>query len=191
MTIALAFRERCRKTVHDARRLLDYLETRTDIDSDRMYLVGASYGAITGTVALAQDERFKAAALIVGGGNFRLIAQAPEVRRELPDWLLPFAGPLLAALAGVADPVRHAPGTAGRPVIMLNGSNDGVVIPESGEALYAALGEPKEIRWYPIDHPDREADSAKVVEMLNDGLAWFVERDAEILAKRDEEDGAI
>ncbi len=54
--------------------------------------------------------------------------------------------------------------------------------------MYAALGEPKEIRWYPIDHPDREADGAKVIEMLNDGLAWFVARDAEILEKKGEQD---
>lgn len=183
-TIARAFRERCRKTVHDTRRLIDYLETRPDIDPERIYLIGASYGAITGTVAVAQEERIQAAALIVGGADFRLIAQAPEVRRELPGWLLPLAGRLLVLLAGVADPIHHAAGTAGTPVIMLNGANDRVVIPEAGEALFAALGEPKEIRWYPIDHPDREPDGAKVMELLQDGLAWLLARDAEILAQR-------
>lgn len=183
-TIALAFRDRCRRTVHDTRRLIDYLKTRSDIDRDRIYLVGASYGAITGTVVVAQDKRIQAAALIVGGGDFRLIAQAPEVQRELPGWLLPLAGRLLVLVAGVADPVHHAAHTAGIPVIMLNGANDGVVIPEAGEALYAALGEPKEIRWYPIDHPDREPDGAKVIELLEDGLKWFLERDAEIVSQR-------
>ena len=46
----------------------------------------------------------------------------------------------MVVAAGVADPVHHAAQTAGTPVIMLNGSNDGVVTPESGKALYAALG---------------------------------------------------
>ncbi len=178
LRIAAAFRERCWKTVHDTRRLVDYLVTRPDIDANRIYLVGASYGAITGTAVLAQEKRFKAAVLVVGGGNLRLLAKAPEVRRELPGWLLPVAGPLLGFIIGPADPVLHAPGVSGIPVLMQNGSKDGVVIPESGEALFAALGEPKELRWYPINHPDREENGAEVVKMLLDGLDWLRALDA-------------
>lgn len=178
LTTMKAFRDRCYKTVHDTRRLIDYLATRPDIDSKRVYLIGASYGAITGTVVVAQEKRIRAAALVVGGGNFRLLANAPEVRKEMPKWLWPVAGPLMVVAAGVADPIHHAAQTAGTPVIMLNGSNDGVVTPESGKALYAALGEPKEIKWYPVDHPDREPKGEEVIKMLGDGLAWFVEQDA-------------
>lgn len=180
-----AFRDRCYKTVHDTRRLIDYLATRPDIDSKRVYLIGASYGAITGTVVVAQEKRIRAAALVVGGGNFRLLANAPEVRKELPKWLWPVAGPLMVVAAGVADPVHHAAQTAGTPVIMLNGSNDGVVTPESGEALYAALGEPKEIKWYPVDHPDREPNGEEVIKMLGDGLAWFMAQDAPFRSQTD------
>ena len=187
LEISRAFRDRCRKTVHDTQRLIDYLQTRPDIDSERVYLVGASYGAITGTVVIARDKRIRAAALVVGGGNFWLLAKAPEVRRELPQWIWPFAGPLMVFAAGVADPVRHAADTAGTPVLMLNGSNDGVVTPESGEALFAALGEPKEIHWYPVDHPDREPDGEKVIEMLNDGLDWFLKWDAPFRSETGEE----
>ncbi len=178
LRIALAFRERTWKTVHDTRRLIDYLQTRPDIAADRIYLVGASYGAITGTAVLAQEKRIQAAVLVVGGGNLRLLARAPEVRRELPGWLLPLAGGLMQFLIGVADPVRHAPHISGIPVLMQNGSNDGVITPESGEALFAALPEPKEIRWYPIDHPDREEKGEEVIKMLAEGLQWLEEQDA-------------
>jgi dienelactone hydrolase len=178
ITIGRAYRERCWKTVHDTRRLIDYLQTRPDVDRDRIYLIGASYGAITGTAVVAQERRIKAAILVVGGGNCRLIAKAPEVRRELPGWLAPFAGSLLTLVMGPADPILHAPKTAGIPVLMQNGSNDGVVIPEAGNALFAALGEPKEIRWYPIDHPDREKKGEEVIRLLDDGLKWLVEQDA-------------
>lgn len=180
-TMAMAYRERSWKTVHDTRRLIDYLQTRPDIDPDRIYLVGASYGAITGTVVLAHDKRLKAGVLVVGGGNLRLFAKAPEVRREVPAWLLPALGSLIAFLIGPAEPVLHAPFTAGTPVLMQNGSNDGVIIPESGKALFAALGEPKEIRWYPIDHPDREENGEKVIELLLDGLVWLREIDEKSL----------
>ncbi len=180
LTTAIAYRARCWKTVHDARRLIDYLQTRPDISKNRIYLVGASYGAVTGTALLAQEKRIKAADLVVGGGNLRLLAKAPEVRRELPGWLLPFAGPVLAFIVGPAEPVFHAPKTAGIPVLMQNGTNDGVVIPESGKALYAALGDPKELRWYPVNHPDREPKGEEVIKMLGDGLQWLKQQDDKI-----------
>ncbi len=177
LTMVTAYRERCWKTVHDARRLIDYLQTRPDIAHDRIYLVGASYGAITGTALLAQEKRIQAADLVVGGGNLRLLSKAPEVRRELPGWLVPAAGPLLAFIIGPAEPLRHAPAIAGIPVLMQNGSKDGVVIPEAGEALFAALGQPKELRWYPVNHPDREKNGEEVIKMLADGLKWLKDQD--------------
>jgi dienelactone hydrolase len=175
--IGKAYRARSWKTVHDTRRLIDYLETRPDIAADRVYLVGASYGAITGTAVLAREKRIKAADLVVGGGNLRLLAHAPEVRREMPGWMLPVAGPLIAFAIGPAEPVLHAPRIANQPILMQNGSNDGVITPEAGKALFAALPEPKEIRWYPIDHPDREAKGEEVLKMLNEGLEWLVAQD--------------
>ena len=103
-----------------------------------------SYGAITGTTVVAQEKRIRAAALVVGGGNFRLLARAPWVGNPCPDGcnLWPV---FMTALAGPGDPIRYAALTAGTPVLMLNGTNDRVVTPEAGEALFAALGEPKEI----------------------------------------------
>jgi dienelactone hydrolase len=178
IAIAAAYRERCWKTVHDSRRLIDYLQTRPDIAAGRIYLVGASYGAITGTAVVAQERRIKAAVLVVGGGNLGLLAQAPEIRREIPAWLQPFAAPLVRFIAGPADPLLHAAATAGIPVLMQNGSNDRIVIPEAGKALFAALGEPKELRWYPINHPDREPKGEEVIKMLGDGLKWLVDQDA-------------
>lgn len=173
-----AFRTRMWKTVHDARRLIDYLETRPDIAKDRIYLIGASYGAITGTVVAAQDKRIQAASLVVGGGDWRVLATAPEIQRELPGWVTPYAGTIMNFLVGPSDPVLHAPLTAGTPVFMQNGSNDGVVVPAAGEALFAALGEPKEIRWYPIDHPDREDKGEEVLRLVLDGLDWLEKQDA-------------
>jgi dienelactone hydrolase len=174
----LAFRERSWKTVHDTRRLLDYLETRSDIDAKRLYLIGASYGAITGTPVVAQDKRIKAAVLVVGGGNLSLMTNSPVVRDALPGWLAALAGPMISFLAGASDPIHHAPQTAGTPVLMQNGSLDRVIIPETGEALFAALGEPKELRWYPIDHPDqRKEDGPEILRLLNEGLAWLIEQD--------------
>ncbi|MCX7671956.1 MAG: prolyl oligopeptidase family serine peptidase, partial [Anaerolineae bacterium] len=182
LAAALAFRQRCWKTVHETRRLIDYLLTRSDIDGKRIYLVGASYGAITGVAALAQEDRIQAAILVVGGGDLPLLLKGREAQQQVPRWMAPLAARLLMFWLGPAEPLRHAPRVVQTPVLMQNGLNDSVVIPESGRALFAALGGPKEIRWYPIDHPDREKNGAEVLKMLAEALAWLQGQDA---ARRD------
>ncbi len=173
------WRTRFWKTVNDTRRLVDYLQTRPEMDPERIYLTGASYGAITGTVVLAKEKRIKAGALVVGGGDIDTMLKAPMIRDSVPAAALFLAKPIVKYFVSVADPVRHAGLTAGTPVLMQNGSDDTLVSPEAGEALYAALGEPKEIRWYPIDHPGlREGDGPVIVELLDDTVAWMLEQDA-------------
>ena len=173
------WRARFWKTVNDTRRLVDYLQTRPEFDPGRIYLTGASYGAITGTVVLAREKRIKAGALVVGGGDFDTMLDAPLIRNTVPTAALFVAKPIVKYFVSAADPVRHAGLTEGTPVLMQNGSDDALVSPEAGEALYAALGEPKEIRWYPIDHPGlRKSDGPVIVELLNDTVAWMLERDA-------------
>jgi dienelactone hydrolase len=176
------WRDRCWKTVNDARRMIDYLETREDVDASRVYLVGASYGAITGTTAVARDKRIKAAVLVVGGGDFDTMANAPLIRGEAAkvgaEWVLDLVQPIARLIVDAADPVHYAAGTAGTPVLMQSGSADRLVSPESGEKLYAALGEPKEIRWYDVDHPGlREGDGPEIARMLDEGLDWMLTHD--------------
>lgn len=177
LTAGATFRQRTWKTVHDARRLIDYLVTRDDIAADRIYFCGASYGAITGTTVVAMEPRIQAAVLVVGGGDLSLIVDTPVVKKELPGWLRPLAKPMITFFLGAADPIHYAAGTTGTPVLMQNGENDCVVSPAMGKALFAALGEPKEIRWYPIDHPDREDKGEEVLRMLSEGLDWLREQD--------------
>jgi predicted esterase len=51
----------------DLRRSLDYLETRSDIDHDRLAFYGFSWGGIEGPISLALESRFKTAVLADGG----------------------------------------------------------------------------------------------------------------------------
>ena len=176
---AVGWRNRSWMTVNDTRRLVDFLKTQPEFDPERIYLTGASYGAITGTVVLAKEKRIKAGALVVGGGDFDAMLNAPLIRKEVPAPALFLAKLLAKYFVGVADPVRHAPMTAGTPVLMQSGSDDTLVCPEAGTALYAALGEPKEIRWYPIDHPGlRDGDGPEIVRLLDETVAWMLQQDA-------------
>jgi dienelactone hydrolase len=176
---AIAFRQRPWKTINDGRRLIDYLQTHPDIDPERIYLVGASYGAITGTSLTAFDKRIKAADLVVGGANIRVLLDAPLITGAVKQPILHWLGKqLVATIMKPADPMNWAPGTKGTPVLMQNGSLDTLVSPDAGKELYKYLGEPKEIRWYPCDHPGLDKTQAKIIlQILDEGLVWLQEKD--------------
>jgi dienelactone hydrolase len=82
-----AFRQRPAKTVNEARRLIDYLCTRADIDAQRIYLVGASYGAVTGCTLMAKDQRVRAGIFVYGGGDFNQLLDSYANRLGVAAWL--------------------------------------------------------------------------------------------------------
>jgi dienelactone hydrolase len=79
-------------------RTLDYLGTRSDIDTTKVGYLGFSWGGRIGGVVLAIEPRFKAAVLNVAGLNFR--SAQPEV-----------------------DDINYMPRVQ-TPVLMLNGLHD-------------------------------------------------------------------
>lgn len=63
------FRDLMMQTVIDYRRAMDYLETRKEIDREKIGLIGISLGAFQGGVLAGVDERVKVPVLIVGGAG--------------------------------------------------------------------------------------------------------------------------
>ena len=176
---AEAFRVRAAYTVGDVRRLMDYLSTRSDIATNRIYLCGASYGAITGSTATAFDSRIRAATLVYGGGNLWRLLSA-EAADELGQWRLP------AYLVGwyfgsVFDPIKYVGRIAPRPVLLQNGKADTVVSPAAARALQEAAREPKKIIWYEGDHLGKtsELDQDLVVRVVMDAIKFLQEVDAQ------------
>jgi len=102
----------------DLRRSLDYLETRTDIDSGKAASYGVSFGAMIIPTLIATEPRVKTAVLVSGG----VIGQpaAPEV-----------------------EPLTYARRVR-IPVLMLNGRDDFVVPVKTGQLpLFRAFGTPE------------------------------------------------
>ena len=107
--------------VHDLRRSVDYLETREDIQADRVAFCGNSLGARMAPLFLAIEDRFRAALLLSGG--FMLD----------PD----------SALAPQVDEVNYAPRVT-VPVLMVNGRYDFTFpLDRSQIPLFQALGTPE------------------------------------------------
>ena len=179
---AEAFRVRAAYTVNDTRRVIDYLETRPDIAPNRIYLCGASYGAITGSTATAFDKRIRAAALTYGGGNLVKMLTAKEIAHEIGKWMLP-AQIVAWYFGSVWDPVKYIGQIAPRPVLIQNGTEDTVIDPACARALQEAAREPKIIKWYQGDHLGKtsDLDMPLVTRVLDDALKFIQEQDAKIV----------
>jgi dienelactone hydrolase len=105
------------RTVLDMRRSLDYLETRPEIDRERLAYFGFSFGTLYAPLVLATESRFKAAVLAVGG-------------------LPPYESP------PDVDPFQFAPRVK-LPVLMMNGRYDlGYPLETCQKPLLNALGTP-------------------------------------------------
>lgn len=178
---AEAFRVRAAHTVGDTRRLIDYLMTRPDIATNRIYLVGASYGAITGSTAAAFDERIRAVALIYGGGNLNKLLSAEMIRNELGQWGL-LAKAVAWYFGSVFDPVHYVGRISPRPVLLQNGQADTLVAPAAARALQEAAREPKTVLWYEGDHlgKTRDLEVERATRVLLDALKFLNEVDTKI-----------
>jgi len=101
----------------DLRRTIDYLETREDIDKDRIAYVGLGWGAQVGPVMIATEPRIKTGVLLLGGIG---------PGRKHP----------------ACDPVNFAPRVT-VPMLMLNTRDDSIFPYETAQRpLFGLLGTP-------------------------------------------------
>jgi len=146
----LALVQKWRLAVHEANAALAYLAERPTVDASRLAIGGYSLGAFLATTVAEGNGLVRAVALAAGGD-------------------LPAQTPFATLVRSVADPIRAVRAFNGRPLLMLNGRFDQTVRPEQAKALFAAAGEPKELRWYDGGHwpPQSAIDSV---------ATWLAER---------------
>ncbi len=102
----------------DLARTLDYIQTRSDLDSNRIAYYGVSWGAALGPIFAATEPRFKTA-LWIGGGF--------EYERTLPE----------------VDPFNFTPHVK-MPVLMVNGRYDFFFPKETTQdPMFRVLGTPE------------------------------------------------
>ena len=134
------------QSVTDQRRGLDYLLSRSEVDTSRVALMGGSMGGYFGTMVAGLEDRFATVVLTVTG------AWPPE-----------------AATDGGVNRFGHTLNFAPRvsaPILMVNATGDGRELPEE---LFRAMPEPRKQVWYESDHylPPRQYNE--------DIVAWLHE----------------
>lgn len=137
------------QTILDYRRAMDYLETRKEIDANRIGLIGYSLGGSMSFVLTGVDSRIKATVSCV----------SPTLSRQ--RW------PNQQNISAIA-PHNFVRAIKERPILMLMGRNDAFnYTVEEASALYDLIkGESKEIVFYESKHRLPEEHVAKAIEWL-------------------------
>ena len=140
-----AYRDLMVMMVKDARRTLDYLATRPDVDTSRIAYSGFSFGGRVSPPLLAMEPRFKAAVLVVTG------LKMERARAEV-------------------DPINFLPRVR-LPLLMLNARHDYFFpVETSQKPFFEYLGTPAEHkRWevYPETH------TVPRIEAMRETMAWL------------------
>ena len=125
------------------RRALDLLESRPDVDPERLGFLGWSAGARTGAVLAGVEPRLDGLVLMSGGAApvSQYAAQAPAELR-----------PKVRRLLGEVDPLRHLRRARPERLLLQNGRRDEVVPRAALDALAAAAPKGAEVRWYDAGH---------------------------------------
>lgn len=130
-----------------------YLLTQDDVDPDRIGILGESMGGALSIKYASQNPNIKAVVAHSAFANFDdTVEKGVELKTGLPPF--PFAPMILfwaEREAGVEtseiDTTQWIKEISPRPVFILQGGQDDHISIDSGQKLYDAAGEPKEL-WF-------------------------------------------
>jgi hypothetical protein len=149
---------------------IDYLLSRADVDSSRIEVVGASFGAPFGTMVGALDRRVTRVWSIQGAAD--PYAQIELNLRSRIGW-----APARVPVAWVAtllasgwrlDPGRWAPRVFPTPLVMINTRSDERMPPDAVAQLHASARQPAEVIW--LEGPHMQRNRSAVIAGLVDAV---------------------
>ena len=144
------------QTVFDLRRTIDFVETRKELDSNRIGYYGISLGGIIGTIFCGVDERIKVPIVALAGGQLNLLYEQNAFSKDAKDFV------------SIIEPLNFVSQISPRPFLMLNAKNDDIVPPTMSKLLFNKAEDPKKIIWYNAKHRDAPLDT-----IYGDGIKWF------------------
>ena len=139
-----------RQSVLDARRALDVLAARPEVDAERLALFGVSLGAIVGSVTYSLDPRPRFAALLLGGADFPTLLVGSSLTGPFARRMGLRPGDLAAAWRGL-DPLERAGRNAGKPALLVNARWDTVIPRANALKLRDAFPGARQV-WLPGGH---------------------------------------
>jgi dienelactone hydrolase len=141
------------QTVLDLRRATAWMESRPEIDKERLGIVGTSLGSLVAALTAEMEPKLKRVAVLLGGGGLvEAYYDDPRAKpyREVFEALGGTKALAVKTFAPV-DPLTCAANLKDRRVLIVAAKRDEVVPPRAAEALWEATGRQK-IVWYDTTH---------------------------------------
>jgi dienelactone hydrolase len=130
------------QTVVDLCRGVDYLASRSDIDSSKIGYLGFSMGGMLGACLGGVEPRVSCFLLAVPGGGLVKIAQEldkhPALKKYWPVTLTPEVMKRVEEFATVCDPVHFVGKILPRPLLIIVAKHDELIPPEASQTLVDA-----------------------------------------------------
>ncbi|MCB9767164.1 MAG: alpha/beta hydrolase [Candidatus Omnitrophica bacterium] len=168
----LSLRQRSGQTIVETKRVVDFLETRPEVDMGHLYLFGVSMGAMMGASALAMEPRFDGGILMWGGGDLpKMVSENRNAKIEMKPyqrWIAAAA----ATLFKPVEPLKRIDRISPRPLLFQNALHDEIVPKVCTEAYYERAGEPKEILWYDCGH-ENGLNEQLIRQIIGDQIDWL------------------
>lgn len=151
--------DRFRAVAIDTRRLIDWAETRPEIDSSRIGIIGFSMSALVGANVAGNDPRIHTAVYVLGGARpGDMMAECNLVveymRKQVSDslgWTQDEYRAFFRDKLRDGDPWRWRGRYRAENTLIIESSKDDCIPAASRAALYEATGKPERI-LYPYNH---------------------------------------
>lgn len=145
--------KRLKHAVIDTRRLIDWAETRPEIDANRIGLVGFSISAVTGTLVAQSDRRVRSSALVMGGAEIaKIVSNCPGNEKRTREAIMKKLRLGLAeyeeVISGIfqkLDPAHYPNRVNPRSVLIVDAGKDDCIPKASRLAWWEVLGRPERI----------------------------------------------
>ena len=131
--------------VINIRRAIDLLLSLTNIDGDRLALVGHDFGGMYGVLAGSLDQRLSHYVVMAATSRFPdWYLYGPKMEDQARDEFIRQFSPL--------DPITHIANLSPAPIFFQFATDDPHVPKERAEEFFNAASPPKEIKWYEAGH---------------------------------------
>ena len=141
------------QAVLDARRSIDFLETRQEFDPTRIGIAGTSLGALVAELTYGVDERISQASFVLGGADLARIVWTSSLLVRQRDALIRrgFTEENLRESIQAIEPLKYLTSRMATPALVIGGQYDTVIQLQSTQELIACLSSPKVI-WLDTGH---------------------------------------